>query len=201
MEYDQEAMAAKRKQLEDFVKLAFDGHGESYSQVAIRALDAFTMLSPPVESEQYIQYIAVGSSRGSGGSSRKPGNLLLNWKKLMDIIPDISIASAGVAGSQTWLAALIGLYVWNKVWRGAEEPLSDIEATTILALWKSKDARRRISEEMGLEKTNEWRQILSLPPLTTDQYREVINRLLKMQCIKMDNGIIWLCEWVKVGYR
>jgi len=70
--------------------------------------------------------ITLRSFGDEGGTSRKPGNIFLNWRKLMDIVPDAAIATAG--------------------------------------------------------------------------YNKAINRLLAMECIEIDNGIISLREWVRVSY-
>lgn len=200
MEYDREAMAAKREELDAVAKLVASQNAFGDSKVTQESLNAFVRLSPPVEPEQYTHLITIGGTGYSRGVSRKPGNLLLSWRKLMDLVPDIGVASAGIAGAPIWLTALIGLYVWNKVWRGTEEKLSELEATTIIALWDKRGGRKEISEEVGFERTNEWRASFNFTPLTNSQYREVINCLLKMQCISMKGGVIFLCEGVSVGY-
>jgi hypothetical protein len=144
--------------------------------------------------------ITLGSFGDEGGTSRKPGNIFLNWRKLMDIVPDATIAAAGAMTSPAWLLPLIGLYVWNKLWRGAEEELTNVEACTICALWKNKDSRNRISEDDGFTATNTLRAHHGLPQLTRVEYNKASNRLLAMDCIELSNGIIWLREWVRVSY-
>lgn len=82
-----------------------------------------------------VQLITL-SSKG-GGTSRKPGHILLNWRRMFDVAPDVSIASFGIADDSPFIRGLVGLYMWNKVWRGAEEDLTDIEASIIETLWRA----------------------------------------------------------------
>ena len=174
--------------------------GSSHQAAAQSAVEAFARLTAPTQPEPVVKMITLGSFGDEGGSSRKPGNIFLNWRKLMDVVPDTAIAAAGAMTSPVWLLPLIGLYVWNRLWRGAEEELSDVEACTICALWKNRDGRSRISEEEGFNKTNAMRTLHGLPELSRAEYTKAVNRLLAMECIEINSGIIWLREWVRVSY-
>jgi hypothetical protein len=153
-----------------------------------------------MEPEPVIELVTVYSSRSPRGRSRKPGNILLNWRKLIDVVPDATLAGVGATANPQWTIPLVGLYIWNKFWRGAEEELSDVEATVILALWKGRNSENKIGEDEGFVKTNEFRSTSSLPTLSRDDYTAAINRLLIMKCIEISDGIIWLREWVNIRY-
>lgn len=71
----------------------------------------------------------------------------------MDVVPDAALIAARAA-AQPWLWPLAGLSIWNKVWRGMEEKLSDVEATTIWGLWKNRNGQNKIPEDVGFAKTN-----------------------------------------------
>src|SRR5262249_10110301 len=127
----------------------------------------------------------------------------LNWRKLIDIVPDISLAGLGAVTlpvAPAIAAVLAALYVWNKLWRGSVEELSDVEAVTILALWQNRNPQKKISEQDGFTKTNDLRATYSLPPLSQRQYAGAISRLIEIDCIELENGVIWLREWVRVKY-
>ena len=47
----------------------------------------------------------------------------------------MAIASLGIAEGSPFVRGLVALYVWNKIWCGVEEPLSDAEASVIETLW------------------------------------------------------------------
>jgi len=169
-----------------------------------RLVDAFARVTPPEEPEFAIERITISSINDAPkASSRKPGNVLLNWRKLLEIIPDVSLAGLGAATlpvAPEVAIFLAGLYIWNKLWRGATEEFSDEEAVTILALWQHKNGKNQISEQEGFTKTNEVRGRYELPPLTSNQYASAINRLVSIDCVELEGGIIWLREWVQKKY-
>ena len=203
MEYDEDAARAKRAQL--LADAALGPVGQMLPEDARRRLvDAFARVTPPEEPEITIGLITISSLYDAPkASSRKTGNVVLNWRKLLDIVPDVSLAGLGAATlpvAPQVAVALAGLYIWNKVWRGAIEELSDVEAVTILALWEHKNGRNKISEQEGFAKTNEVRGRYALPPLTSNQYTFAVNRLVSLGCIELVDGIIWLREWVRKKY-
>jgi len=203
MEYDKDAAHAKRAQL--LADAALGHVGQLLPESARRRLvDAFARVTPPEEPEITIGLITISSLYDAPkASSRKPGNVVLNWRKLLDIVPDVSLAGLGAATlpvAPQIAVALAGLYIWNKVWRGAVEEFSDVEAVTILALWEHKNEKNKIPEQEGFVKTNEVRGRYDLPPLTTKQYASAINRLVSLECIELEDGIIWLREWVQKKY-
>lgn len=203
MEYDEDAARAKREQL--LANAALGPVGRMLPENARRRLvDAFAVVTPPEKPEITIGLITISSLYDAPkANSRKPGNVVLNWRKLLDIVPDVSLAGLGAATlpvAPQVAVALAGLYIWNKVWRGAVEEFSDVEAVTILALWEHRNGKNKISEQDGFVKTNEVRGRYALPPLTQYQYASAVNRLVSLHCIEIENGIIWLREWVLKKY-
>jgi hypothetical protein len=146
-----------------------------------------------------MELIVLNVARAPRGRSRKPGNVLLNWRKLLEIVPDTTLAAAGAVESR-WLTALAALYVWNKLWRGAEEKLTDAEATIIFALWKIRNSESKVSMDDGFEHTNLVRDGFKLPPLPRGAYEEAIDRLLEMSCVELEDNWLWLREWVRIKY-
>jgi hypothetical protein len=203
MEYDEDAARAKRAQLLADAALGPVGHLLP-ENTRRRLVDAFARVTPPEEPEVTIGLITISSLYDAPkASSRKPGNVVLNWRKLLDIVPDVSLAGLGAATlpvAPQVAVALAGLYIWNKVWRGAVEEFSDVEAVTILALWEHRNEEDKIPEQEGFEKTNEVRGRYALPPLTNNQYASAVNRLVALECIELEDGIIWLREWVRKKY-
>lgn len=203
MEYDENAACAMRAQLLESAALGPVGRALS-EDARYKLVDAFARITPPEEPEIRMELITISSLYDAPkASSRKPGNVVLNWRKLLDIVPDVSLAGLGAATlpvAPQVAVVLAGLYIWNKVRRGAVEEFSDVEAVTILALWEHKDAKNKIPEQEGFAKTNEIRGRYALPPLALSQYVAVINRLVSLQCIELEDGVIWLCELVRTKY-
>lgn len=203
VEYDQVAARATHEQLVEAAALVPPGY--VLPEVTRRQLvDAFARVTAPQDPEITIGLITVCSLHDAPKArSRKPGNILLNWRKLIEIIPDVSLAGLGASTlpvAPQVVMVLSALYIWNKVWRGAVEDLSDIEAVAILALWENRDERNRISEQMGYVRTNEVRFRYALPALTDRQFASAVNRLVELGCVELCDGVIWMREWVQKKY-
>lgn len=203
MKYDEAAAEAKRNELRELVAVS-STPSTLPANVRERVLAAFSRVTPPEEPETTIGLVTISSLyRTPKAESRKPGNVVLNWQKLIDIVPDISLAGLGAATlpvSPVIASLLAGLYVWNKLWRGSVEEFSDVEAVTILALWQNRNSENKINEQDGFAKTNELRATYSLPPLSQAQYAAAINRLVEIDCVELEGGVVWLREWVRVKY-
>src|ERR1044072_1566871 len=196
--YDEEAFRAKQTELIALAEEAVEQHTTDTAPVAELVVEAFVKLSAPEKPPIHTHLIVLNVAQTPAAASRKAGNIYLNWKKLIDIVPDGTLAAAGAATGPSWLIPLAGLYIWNKLWSGSEEKLTEVEATVILALWKNRNGQNKILEEDGYEKTNIIRLEIGLPKLSKATYQSAINRLLKMECIKLENGWIWLREWVRL---
>lgn len=200
MEYDYDALNKKKGELLRLAQQAIPAKIGAAGNSAESLVQSFIRLTPPTEPEIEIGFITMDSDGRGGGKSRKPGNIFLNWRKLFEIIPDVTIASMGGATAPGWLLPLIGLDVWNKLWCNAAEEISEVEATTIHALWKNRNSRKRISEDDGYVKTDILRNDMGLPSLSRSEFDVAVNRLLRMRCVKIEEGIIWLREWVRTSY-
>ncbi|WP_434666704.1 hypothetical protein P5W99_37345 [Paraburkholderia sp. A3BS-1L] len=208
MDYETSAAELKRKQLHE-AALAAGPMVHALPENALEsALDALARITPPekLDFELRLDLCTISSlNTVPRALSRKPGNVLLNWRRLVDVVPDVSLAGFGALTlpvvPPAWAAVLAGLYIWNKLWRGSAEEFSDIEALTMLALWQNRNGKNKINEGDGLMKTNELRAQYKMPPLTLEQYAYTVNRLVEIECIELKNGVIWLREWVRVKYQ
>jgi len=179
------------QQLVDFAKSR--ARLETVPSATVRSwLHAFARITEP---EIQSELITLRSS--GGGVSRKPGNIVLNWRRLFDVGPDAAIAASAYASSTPFLRGLIGLYVWNKVWRGSEEALSDVEASVIETLWLRYGKDRRVPGDAAFDSVNEARRDCELTALTRPEFERAVDRLAAMSCLELSDGNIWLQEWVR----
>jgi hypothetical protein len=199
MEYDVLALTQKRDEVLNLAREAREETVAFDTDAAAAVLGAFVELTPP-EKPEYVFHLITMNSFAQDAESRKPGNLFLNWRKLIDIVPDTTIAAAGATAAPAWLLPFIALYVWNKLWCGAKETLTKDEATIIMALWKHRSGKSTIGEDEGFTRTNEVRLRQGLRTLRRNIYDQAIDRLLRMHCIEMNEGVIWLREWVRITY-
>lgn len=201
MEYDYEAAKSKRNEL---LEAAAAPSNTLPTEVLESVLRAFSQVTPPREPEVTIGLVTISSLYSTPkAESRKPGNVVLNWRKLIDIVPDISLAGLGAATlplSPAIAWVLAGLYIWNKLRHGTLEEFSDIEAVTLLALWQNRNLNNKIDEQQGFAKVNEVRASYSQPPLSQGQYAAAVDRLVKIRCVELDSGVVWLREWIRIAY-
>jgi hypothetical protein len=164
------------------------GWGRSESETPASALGRIDMV------------VANASDFGVTARSTKPGNIVLNWRKLIDLVPDVLTSGYAATVSPPLLLPFIGLQICSKVRKVSFVSLTDAEASVILALWKNRDGHDQIDESVGYEKTSALRDQLRLRPLTRDQYMAANDKLSKMNCIEIQSGVIWLKETVKTTY-
>ena len=197
---DYEALYFKKREVEEMALAAANRIAGAKPEDARSMVEGFVSLTAPEEPEVMMEMITMASFGRGGGRSRKPGNVFLNWRKLIDVVPDATIAGAGVATSPPWLWFMIALYVFNKVWRGAEEPIDEVGASIVFALWHHRNGEDRISEDNGFSRVNEMRTREGMRPLTRVEFDVAVNHLLKIECIEIEDGMIWMYEHVWIEY-
>ncbi len=132
---------------------------------------------------------------GTGAVSIKPGNIRLNWRKLFEKIPELVLTGAGV--TQVWLIPFAALYLWNLVWSLSKIEITPAQAMTMYALWSDGRPSRRFPETEALEIVNAFRTKDGHNTLTSSEFALVVNDLVALDCIELEDGEIWLREWVQ----
>lgn len=200
---DTVALKRKREWLAKIASKAQPDLTTGQVETLVRAFARLTAPEEPEEAEFTLGYITLDAVSNQG-ESRKPGNLFLNWRKLFDLGPDTVLAGIGAATAsaavQPWAIPLAALYIWNKVWRGAEEPLTEVDACILLALWQNRNSENKITEADGEVHTNALRSKQGLSALSVSEYAKALSRLAKLECIELSDGVVWLREWIKVKY-
>lgn len=183
-----------RAALRGFAEAKTNAHDAESMEAISRTVEWFTEIVPV---EQNPGTLVDDLSRGGG----KSGHIVLNWRRLVDTLAAAPGSRPPVGQSvRPELVPLAALYVWDKVWLCKEEQLSDGEALTILALWKHRTARNLIGDQEGFLHTNELRASVGLHPLRRSAYQRAIARLVSLECLEVDAGLVWLREWVMVDY-
>lgn len=189
----------KLKYFEDFIQECLPEGFSLSKDSASLLLKTFVSITPPLEEEE-SKLLSIPKSGKKGGTSKKMGNIFCNWQKLIDIIPDATIAGVGAASSPIWLWPLIGLYIWNKVSQGQVETFSQREAMVIFVLWKNSDAENKISEEVGFNKAVQCFSTEKENPLEKEEFCEILEKLTSMKCLELTNGEIKLQESLAAEY-
>lgn len=158
--------------------------------------------SPEEQKEPPLMQMLTFSSLKDfkGGNSIKPGNVTLNMKMLMAMIPSIVEASFNIASDFPVLKICAALNIWKTVKQIFGVEISRDQAFVIVALWKNCDSRHRILIENGYYATNKLYEKYGEPIITDVKYHLILDSLEKLQCIELDNGEIWLRERVSRKY-
>ena len=167
---------------------------ESFSVATVQAFVEFT--APRIDGEMETNFnLIIASDPTAGGLTIKPGNILLNWRKLFERSPELVLAGAGV--NQPWLVPFAALYVWNLVWSLAKIEITPAQAITLYALWNAGGRSRRFTESEASAVVNAYRHTCKETPQVKADFARVVNDLVSLRCIELTDGTIWLREWVK----
>lgn len=172
---------------------------ESLSEAAKEAIiAAFCRVKPPEipEAERYIHMIVLNDSGRKGGVSIKPGNVVLNWKRLISALPGIALTGAGATASP-WLIILGALVIWKDLYSTSRVELGAQHAAAMLTMWSNHDGRERISEEKARLLTNETLAQFDMNQISETNFARILDELSKAGCIELSDGQIWLREWIR----
>lgn len=178
------------------------GDREALPHAAKKALiSAFCHIMPPEipKIEHRIDYITIYDQGRSGGVSIKPGNVTLNWRKLIGALPGIVLTGVGVEKT-SWLMVLGALVIWKDLYSTAQVDLNPQHATAMLTMWNNHDGGKRISEEKARELTNEALAKFDMNRTSPEVFAKIIDDLTKAGCVEVSEGEIWLREWIRRGW-
>ena len=161
----------------------------------------FVSISPPLEEPPMMQLLTMDSLRNyKDGSSIKPGNILLNIRKLIEAIPEVVSIGAGMISDNHIVTVCGALSLWLKLRDIATINISKEQAFVIVALWKNCNSNHKISLDDGFIATNNLFDQYGEPEITRLKYNMIIDSLVKIECIELTEEIIWLREWISKNY-
>lgn len=188
-------------ELDKLIRKLEDVSGGSHSlseEQNTNLLKAFCQVKPPVipEAEYRMELIVLSSGGRKGGVSIKPGNVTLNWRKLIGSLPGIVLTGAGAA-TNPWLFILGALVIWRDLYSTSRVELSPQHATTILTMWNNHDGSKRISEDKARTLTNKALAEFDLNLVSETTFAIIIDDLSQSGCVELSDGEIWLREWIR----
>lgn len=167
----------------------------------ILAKSGFISISPPLEEPPMMQFLTMDSLRNyKNGRSIKPGNILLNIRKLIEAIPEAISIGAGMVCNNHIATVCGALSLWLKLRDIATINISKEQAFVIVALWKNCNPNHEISLDDGYIATNNLFKQYGEPEITNLKYNMIIDSLVKTECIELTEEIIWLREWISKNY-
>ena len=148
-----------------------------------------------------MQFLTMDSLRNyRDGRSIKPGNILLNIRKLMETIPEVVTVGAGMVCDNLIVTICGALSLWIKLRDIATINISKEQAFAIVALWRNCNSCHQISLNDGFVATFDLFNQYGEPELTISKYNMIIDSLVKIESIELTEGIIWLREWISKKY-
>ena len=190
---------AKTKQRDELVSMTRT-ELKSLSAFAEILVDRFASISAPQYPPMQMDLITVRQGGRKGGQTRKPGNIRLNWRKLLCETPDFVLTGAGSI-DHPWLIPLAALSILTKLWAHARVELTKEQATCLVAMWHRCDNTHRIAFNKAYESSIELFSVYKWPAITLEQFSAILLDLEQLRCLKnTKNSSIWLREWVCKTY-
>jgi len=190
----------KRQEILEIVKNTIAPHFSNPDQLSIEIINYFCIITPP-EIDPMIYLLTLKPGGLGGARSSKPGNIWLNWRRLL-IDGAESILTIVGAAAVPWLIPLAGLVVWNKLWSLLSIKIDERHAAVIWSMWKNRDEKNCIENDKILDLVNKELSEYNRPKMTEKELKDILKDLEKMECIEaIDKNKWWLREWVKVTYE
>lgn len=161
----------------------------------------FISISPPLEEPPVMQFLTMDSlGNYKGGRSIKPGNILLNIRKLIEAIPEAVSIGAGMVCDNPVITICGALSLWCKLRDVATIDISKEQAFVLAALWRNCHPNHKISLDDGWIATNHLLKQYGEPEITSLKYNMTIDSLVEIECIELTEEMIWLREWISKSY-
>lgn len=204
MAYDTERSAEK---LDDLGKFAASGlsHLDTTARASAAAyvVQNFARVTPPEKGEARLELITLDRGGIDGGTSTKPGNILLNMRKLVATLAGGALTIVGSTHSP-WTLLLGALVVWDSIYSGSQVALSEREAAIVWTMWLKSDDKQTIPHAQLLPLVNDHLERHGRGRISPEQLADSLRILERMRCIQRsgtDPSRWWLREWVSVKYR
>lgn len=133
----------------------------------------------------------------AGATSLKVTNLILNWRKVIELANESALETAGAASVSWWLVPLAALHLVQKAQRRATVHVSREDALVLVALWK-------IRRDDGVPEEIAWKVVQaslredSPSEFTYKQFNVSLDNLIELKAIDIIAGRIYSRERVKL---
>jgi hypothetical protein len=204
MGYETEKADAKRQDLKAIIAESLRGSDIDDSDLlADRVVQQFADVTAPYYEAEPMRLMTFGEGGIGGGSTTKPGNVMLNIGKLVRAIASGILTIAG-ATTAPWLLVIGALVTWDALWSCLNLKLTEEHACAVWVLWENRDDNNTFPKSEVLGAVNRERTKFGMRPLSAMAIDRALDDLVKMRCIKQsasDPERWWLREWVQIKYR
>jgi hypothetical protein len=180
------------------------GVKDGCDQISSEIVSNCITVQPPEKEKIILHLLTISPSGRGGGKSTKPGNIILNIRKLVEAIANGAFAAVS-AYQVPWLGVFGFILLWNSLWSSAQVDLSENDAAVIWTMWVHRDKQHNeITDEGLLNKVNDHLAKYARASITQKDMEFSIRRLEEIKSIKRSNKNPknwWLCEWIAPAYR
>lgn len=174
------------------------------TELARKIVDNFAYITAPERPSIDLGLVRAFAGGSGGGRSTKPGNVVLNMRKLVVAIASGALTLVG-ATAAPWMLLLGGLVVWESLWSAAEIQLGESEAAVLWAMWISRDKdNNTVRKAEVAEVVNSELGKCGKPALAQADIETALSRLKTIDCIAIAEDhpdSYWLREWVQISYH
>lgn len=204
MGYETEKAEAKRQDLKAIIAASLrESSIDDADLLAGQVVQRFADVTAPYYEPPPMRLMTLSEGGVGGGSTTKPGNVVLNLRKLVRAIASGILTIAG-ATAAPWLLVIGALVTWDALWSCLNLKLTEDHACVVWALWKNRDDKDTFPKSDVLDAVNRERAAFGKQPLSAMEVNRALDDLARMGCIKQsanDPQRWWLREWVRITYR
>ncbi len=168
--------------------------------LATNLVKEFVTIRPPEKKTISFELLTISSGGKGGGTSLKPGNMILNMRKLFKTIASGVLAIPGIVHAP-WTIPFFALLLWDNIWSSLKINFSERDAAIIWTLWFHRDSYNRVQKKGLLEKVNSELTNYERTLMSTQELEDSLDKLCSTKCIVDNDKQWWLREWVRVIYR
>ncbi len=178
----------------------------NYQEISQIVIDNFCSVEPPeIESNaaktRGISFKHDTLGKVTSAKSVKPGNISLNWKKLLLSGAESTFHTMACI-SNPILIPLAAIIIWNKIWTNLQIDLDQRHATVLWTMWHNCDNNKKIDKIDLLSLVNEECQKFNIPILHEKELSDICHDLERIKCIEdVDQSKRWfLIEKANIPY-
>lgn len=160
------------------------------------------LLTAPQQEMPMMEFLTVNSLNNyNKGTSIKPGNIILNIRKLIISLPELitNISDFFSKDSPVYKVYVV-LNILKKIKHITTIEITEDQSLAVLALWRNYNQHQRIKLEEGFERCRTLYKSINKPTYTFEQYLKVIDDLEKIGSLHLNDDGILLCELVNIKY-
>lgn len=200
--YDEEMANAKRRELCELIEGSFEHLPTADSErLAAEVAGQFANVTPPYSEPLRVEMVTLRPGGRGGGTSAKPGNVVLNFRKLVVAIGSGVLTVAGTM-AVPWTLLIGALLTWERLWSSAEIAITEEQACVLWSIWQTRDERNTVSKADVAAAVNRERSEFGKQPLNPREVETALEDLIGLGCIRQSRDPArWrLREWVRVKY-